>query len=125
MDARLLSPSRLGYRSTSLLLAAAALACLAVADLSITALNPWAEFRRLLQGLISIDLIAIEARAIVLTVAFAVIGVGIGASAGLGLALLFPHSRLVRLACAFLRSIHELFWPPRDRAAAAARWVHR
>jgi phosphonate transport system permease protein len=110
MAARLLSPSRLTYRSTSLLLALVALACLAVADLSITALNPWAELRRLLDGLISTDLMAIEARAIALTVAFAVVGVAIGAMAGLGLALLFPHSQLVRLACAFLRSIHEMFW---------------
>jgi len=39
-----------------------------------------------------------------------VLGVGLGASAGLALAVVFARSRSVRLICAFLRSIHELFW---------------
>ncbi len=38
------------------------------------------------------------------------LGVGLGASVGLALAVVFARSRAVRLVCAFLRSIHELFW---------------
>jgi phosphonate transport system permease protein len=110
MVAWALGRPRLGYLSASALLLLVALLCLAIADIAVTALDPWAELRRLLGGLMATDLLAIEARGVVLTVAFAVIGVGIGATAGLGLALLFPHARSVRLACAFLRSIHEMFW---------------
>src|SRR5216117_2615553 len=101
---------RLGYRSASLLLLLAAALNLAVADVAVTSLDPWAELRRLLSGLLRPDVLAVEAKGIALTVAFAVLGVGIGASAGLALALVFPYARLVRLLCAFLRSIHEMFW---------------
>ena len=41
---------------------------------------------------------------------FALYGVGLGATAGFGLALLFTRSRAIRVLCAFLRSVHELFW---------------
>ena len=47
---------------------------------------------------------------VVWTVAFAVLGVAIGASVGFLLALVFARLRAVRLLCAFLRSVHELFW---------------
>ena len=47
---------------------------------------------------------------VVWTVAFAVLGVALGASAGFVLALIFARLRAVRLLCAFLRSVHELFW---------------
>src|ERR1700674_3024276 len=88
----------------------AALLGLAIADLRVTALDPWLELRRLLTGLLHTDVVAVEARGLVLTVAFAVVGVGIGATAGLALALVFPHVRAVRVLCAFLRSVHEMFW---------------
>ena len=110
MAARLLLLPRLSYRSVSLLLLAAALLGLAIADLRITALDPWLELRHLLAGLLRTDLLAVEARSLVLTVAFAVLGVGIGASTGLALALVFPHFAPVRVLCAFLRSVHEMFW---------------
>src|SRR5262249_7286523 len=105
MVAPALRRPRLGYVSASLLLLAAALASLAFADIAVTALDPWVEFRRLLVGLISVDLLAIEVRGVALTIAFAVLGVGIGATCGLVLALVFAYSRLVRLVCAFLRSV--------------------
>ena len=110
MATRLLVLPRLSYRSISLLLLIAALLGLAVADLRVTALDPWLELQHLLAGLLHTDVLAVEARGLVLTVAFAVLGVGIGASAGLALALVFPHFAPVRVVCAFLRSVHEMFW---------------
>src|SRR5262249_56248282 len=47
---------------------------------------------------------------LILTVAFAVVGVGIWAAVGLAAALVFPHFAPVRVLCAFLRSVHEMFW---------------
>ncbi len=106
---RLALPSP-GYRAVSGWFAAAALACLAVADLHVTTLHPFAELMRLLGGLIRPDFPAVEIASIVYTVAFAVLGVGLGAGTGLLLAIPFARSRAVRLVCAALRSVHELFW---------------
>ena len=105
-----LSSPKFGYVAASRLFLILALLSLVVADLTITALDPWAELRRLLAGLLRPDLLSVEIKSIVWTVAFAVLGVGLGASAGLALAVVFARSRSVRLICAFLRSIHELFW---------------
>jgi phosphonate transport system permease protein len=110
MAATALRLPRLSYSSVSGLMLLAALIGIAIADIAITSLDPWLELRRLVMGLLHADLYAVEARSLVLTVAFAVLGVGIGASAGLALALIFPYSRAVRMLCAFLRSIHEMFW---------------
>jgi phosphonate transport system permease protein len=105
-----LHPPRLRYSSVSGLMLLAALVGIAVADIAVTSLDPWHELRRLAMGLLHADLYAIEARSLVLTLAFAVLGVGIGAGAGLAMALAFAYSRGVRMLCAFLRSIHEMFW---------------
>lgn len=43
------------------------------------------------------------------TVAFAIIGVAVANVIGFGLALLFRF-RAVRVGCAFVRAVHELFW---------------
>jgi len=94
----------------SLGFAALALACLPVADLHVTTLHPLAEMGRLLGGLIRPDFPAVEGWSVAYTVAFAVLGVGLGAGAGLLLAIPFARSRTLRLACASLRSVHELFW---------------
>ncbi|MBE7249483.1 MAG: ABC transporter permease, partial [Actinomycetospora chiangmaiensis] len=94
----------------SLGFAVLALACLPVADLHVTTLHPLAEMARLLGGLIQPDFPAVEGWSVAYTVAFAVLGVGLGAGAGLLLAIPFARSRTVRLACAGLRSVHELFW---------------
>ena len=110
MSARSLTPPKLGYRSVSGLFLLVAAAALALSDLAIGALNPWAEMRRLVAGLIRPDLLSIEVMSVVWTVAFAVLGVTIGASAGFMLALVFARLRAVRVLCAFLRSVHELFW---------------
>jgi phosphonate transport system permease protein len=100
----------LGYRSVTGLFVLIAAIALVSADLVVSALNPWAEMRRLFAGLLHPDLFSIEAMSVVWTVAFAVLGVAIGASSGLLFALLFARLRAVRMLCAFLRSIHELFW---------------
>src|SRR3954452_10124166 len=105
-----LSSPNFGSAAASRLFLILALLSLIVADLTITALDPWAELRRLLAGLVRPDILSVELKSIVWTVAFAVLGVGLGASAGLALAVVFARSRSVRLICAVLRSIHELFW---------------
>src|SRR5713101_5515158 len=105
-----LTRPRLGYFSaTNLFLLTAALALLA-ADLAVSALNPWAEMRRLIAGLVRPDLLSIEVMSVVWTVAFAVLGVALGAVTGFLLALVFARLRVVRVLAAFLRSVHELFW---------------
>jgi len=100
----------LTYGSATRIFFLAAIIALPFADLSIGALHPGAEFKRLLEGMLSPAFSAIEVWSVVWTVAFAVLGVGAGATAGLILALVFDRSRLVRLTAAFLRSVHELFW---------------
>lgn len=102
--------NRLAFGNTSLLFLVSALLCLAVADIAITALNPWAEMLRLAQGILRPDVLSIEAWSVVWTVAFAVVGVGIGATAGFLLAIVFPRFAAVRGLAVVLRGIHELFW---------------
>lgn len=90
---------------------AIALLCLAVADIAITTVHPWTEMGRLAIGLVTPDFLATEdlGAALLRTVAFAIVGVAIGNVFGFFLALIF-HSRAVRVGCAFVRAIHELFW---------------
>jgi phosphonate transport system permease protein len=102
--------NRLAFGNTSLLFLVSALICLAVADIAITALNPWGEMLRLTRGILRPDFLSVEAWSVIWTVAFAVVGVGIGASAGFLLAIVFPHFAAVRVSAMVLRSIHELFW---------------
>ncbi len=81
------------------------------ADIEVTTQNPWTEVTRMLTGAITPDFFQTEGlvRAVVNTVAFAVLGVALGNFWGFLLALVF-HFRLVRVGCAFIRSVHELFW---------------
>lgn len=101
---------RMGYRVTSGVFLLGALAALTIADVKISSLHPWLEMQRLAAGLLHPDFLSIEARSVVNTVAFAVLGVALGASSGLALALVFPRFASVRALCAILRSVHELFW---------------
>ncbi|MEZ5788881.1 MAG: ABC transporter permease, partial [Xanthobacteraceae bacterium] len=110
MPSRILALPKLGYASVSYLFLLIALVALGIADLTVSTLNPWAEMRRLLAGLLQPDLLSIEVMSVVWTVAFAVLGVALGATTGFLLALVFAQFRAVRLLCAFLRSVHELFW---------------
>ncbi|WP_375463087.1 PhnE/PtxC family ABC transporter permease [uncultured Methylobacterium sp.] len=99
-----------GYAAVSRWFAGGAVAALWLADLRVTSLDPWADLRRLLGGLIRPDLLSVEGWSVVHTVAFAVLGVTLGAGAGFLLAIPFSRSRTVRVACAGLRAVHELFW---------------
>jgi phosphonate transport system permease protein len=110
MAGRALALPKLGYLSASSLFLLIAAVALLLADLKVIALDPWAEMRRLVRGLIRPDLLSVEVMSVVWTVAFAVLGVAIGASVGFLFALVFARLRAVRLLCAFLRSVHELFW---------------
>lgn len=69
------------------------------------------ELQRLFAGLLEPSFQNIDEpfQALLQTVAFAVLGVAVGSVSGFALALLF-HWRLVRILCAFVRAIHELFW---------------
>jgi phosphonate transport system permease protein len=102
--------NRLGVGNTSLLFLISALLCLTVADIAVTALNPWSEMLRLVRGILRPDVLSIEARSLVWTVAFAVVGVSVGAAAGFLVAIVFPRFAAVRGTAMVLRSIHELFW---------------
>jgi phosphonate transport system permease protein len=110
MNLRLLVPPRLGYRSASNAFVLIAAGALLLADVSVRTPNPWAEMRRLLDGLVHPDFLAIEVMSVVWTVAFAVLGVALGAGIGFVLALVFDRLRAIRVLCACLRSVHELFW---------------
>ena len=88
-----------------------ALISLFFADLAIISADPWHELARIGMGFIQpvffswSELLSSVAH----TLAFAIIGVGIAALLGLMLARCF-HWRLVRVFCAIIRSVHELFW---------------
>ena len=101
---------RPGFVSTSLAFLLLGAVALRFGDLAVTASHPLAELSRLLRGLVTPDALAVDGRALLNTVAFALLGVGAGGASGLALALLFPRSLAVRALCAFLRSVHELFW---------------
>ncbi len=96
---------------TSLWLLGIALVCVWLADLQIRSTAPWTELARFGRGLIQPDFATFDTAivALIRTLAFAFTGVGAAAVLGMGLALIF-HYRVVRICCAFVRSIHELFW---------------
>ena len=88
-----------------------AIACLPFADLSINTYDPMAELGRLFSGLLQPSLFNIEnpLHALLQTIAFAMLGVSSGCVIGFALAQIF-HFRLVRILCALVRAVHELFW---------------
>lgn len=98
-------------RLTSIAFIAIAAACFAAADTQISTLDPWTEMGRLALGIITPDFTATDRilEALMYTVAFAVLGVVLGNTLGLLLALLFDF-RIVRVGCAVVRAVHELFW---------------
>ncbi len=98
-------------RRTSVLFLAIAAACVAIADIEVSTLDPWGEMGRLAVGLLTPDFTATDGlvESLLHTVAFALLGVALGNVLGFALALLF-ELRAVRIGCAFVRAIHELFW---------------
>ena len=95
----------------SLLMLVLALLALPLADFEVYRSEPWAELGRMGWGLLTpawedpSELLW----GLVHTLAFAVLAIALSAPLGLLLALVF-HWRPVRLVCAALRSVHELFW---------------
>jgi len=88
-----------------------ALLSLIGADLAIYPVDPWQELARLGRGILmpawhdpSVLLDAVGQ-----TLAFALLAIAISAPLGLALATQF-HRRGVRVFCASVRSVHELFW---------------
>ena len=88
-----------------------AIACLPFADLSVNTYDPLAELGRLFSGLLQPSLAGIEQplEALLQTIAFALLGVAAGSITGFALAQLF-HLTIVRVVCALVRAVHELFW---------------
>jgi len=98
-------------RNTSLAFLIVALLCIPFADLVVYQVEPWDELARMGQGLLqpSLPEFSILADSLMITVAFALIAVSGAALIGLLLALVF-HFRAVRIFCASIRAVHELFW---------------
>jgi phosphonate transport system permease protein len=86
-------------------------AALLLADISITTLDPAEELKRLAIGLLTPDFRATPGiiTALLNTVSFALIGIALSVVCGALLALFFK-STPVRMFCAFIRAVHELFW---------------
>jgi phosphonate transport system permease protein len=106
-----MDPGKLSYTRITSLFIGIALICLSFADFEISAIDPMSEMSRLWVGLIRPDFAATERLGLSLlyTVAFAFLGVSLGAVSGFLLALTF-HLRVIRIFCALLRAVHELFW---------------
>ena len=95
----------------SLSFLAVALFCLGLADIEVTTLNPWQEIGRIAAGFVEPDLPVLFGfrEALLNTVTFTFCGIAIGLGFGSILAFFFQFTP-VRLFCAFIRAIHEIFW---------------
>src|SRR5690554_3105779 len=96
---------------TSFIFLAIALVGLLFADIAITASNPWRDLGNFFLGIVTPNFFSSEGlmTALLRTVAFAFVGVALKGVAGFLLALAY-RSLPVRMFCAFVRAIHELFW---------------
>ena len=96
---------------TSLLFVAIALLAFLLADLEISTQDPWLEFGRMAKGAVTPDFLAVWGfwHALLNTVVFALCGICLAVVFGVALAFFFRFTP-VRLFCAFIRSIHEIFW---------------
>ncbi|MDA0746129.1 MAG: ABC transporter permease [bacterium] len=96
---------------TSLIFLAIAGICLLFADLAVTTLHPWGELGRMATGALTPDLSVLYTfrSALLNTLVFAFCGIALGVVFGSVLAYGF-HLTPVRLFCAFIRAVHEIFW---------------
>lgn len=80
-------------------------------DISITTATPGAELKRMLLGLLHPQWLPLNelANLLLQTISYALLGVAIAAIGGFLLSLIF-HFRFIRIICASLRAVHELFW---------------
>jgi phosphonate transport system permease protein len=97
---------------TSLAFVAIALVCMGVADLEISTLEPWEELRRIGIGFLTPDGRSLFSAgdALLNTITFAFCGLAVGVVGGSLLATFFNQSAAVRVVCASVRAVHELFW---------------
>lgn len=98
-------------RRVSLYFALVAFLCLWFADLSVFQPDGGNELSRMALGLVTPNFWSWQTlgKGLLITLAFAIQGVSLAAVAGFTFALLYRR-RAIRLLCAFLRSVHELFW---------------
>ena len=96
---------------TSLSFVFIALIALSLADVEISTLDAWGEMGRMAVGIVTPDFRALWSykSALLNTVIFAFCGTFLGAIFGIGIASIFRFTP-IRLFCAFIRSIHEIFW---------------
>lgn len=96
---------------TSLAFLGLALLCLLLADIEITTLDPWGEIQRMAFGAVTPDVSVLYTfrHALLNTLTFAFCGIALSIVGGSILAFFF-HLTPVRLFCAFIRAIHEIFW---------------
>lgn len=88
-----------------------ALVCLGLSDISVISADPLTELSRIAMGFVFPSFFSWSEllTSVMNTLAFALVGVAVAAALGLVLARHF-HWRFVRVFCAFIRSVHELFW---------------
>lgn len=96
---------------TSLIFVVIGLVCLGFADLQVISLDPVTELSRLLKGaaLPHLPTLWENSQALLNTLVFAYCGAALGVLGGTLLAPFF-HWPPVRIFCAGLRAIHEIFW---------------
>ena len=96
---------------TSLIFVGIAFVAVVLADLEVSTQHPWLEMGRMVEGIFTPELPVIwEFKASLLnTAVFALCGTFLGVILGIGLAFFFQYLP-VRLFCAFIRAIHEIFW---------------
>lgn len=96
---------------TSLFFVLLAAVAFFAADISITTYDPWVELKRIALGLVTPDFFSLPdfGRALFNTISFALIGITVAVILGALLSIFFEYTP-VRLFCAFIRAIHELFW---------------
>ena len=96
---------------SSLILVVLALLALLFADLEVTTLSAWSELGEIALGAVQPDFSVLWKfkSAFLNTVIFAFAGTSLAAFWGFFLALGFGWAP-VRLLCAFIRSVHEIFW---------------
>lgn len=99
------------WKKVTLLLWAVTLVSFYFADTEIIALDPWSELLLIGQGFVAPDFFATEylLESLWQTVSFALLGVFFALILGAPLALVY-HKPYVAATCAFIRSIHEIFW---------------
>ncbi len=88
-----------------------AILCFISGDIAITTATPGIEFQRMLSGLLNPMWLPFGElfKAVLQTICYALIGVGLAVLCGFLLSLIFDY-RVVRIICASLRAVHELFW---------------